>query len=541
MHLRRAIIFFGAVLLPAADPATLAERNAQQAAEALHRSQRVMHAWLAMADPVTGLLPRTVDNRAWVVRDSAADLYPFLVLLSRFVEPELHNGRLLKMLRQEILLTTRLDRLSDDVLAGGKGWVRPALQLDELLFGSSEYAKDGLIPITELLGETPWSHRLRGIAADIARHSPYQTRHGMIPSRSGEVNGNVLQAFSRLCWRTGDPALERRLMSLADFYFFELLPSTDYLPPDSWSFEENRAERPTFTFSDHGNEIAVGLSEAYFYFLHKRSEKARLYKEPFMKMIDRLLETGRNPDGVWYTRIDINTGKPIDTRPVHCWGYLYNAVYTAFLTTGEARYKAAVEAAIAGLIREPKYLFDETGSGRNWGSNAYSDSLESAIVFLNRLPNAAFSDAIDAAFRKFFDRQKDNGIIEGWYGDGNFIRTSLMYAFAKTQGAFATPWDKDLRLGAIPAGEGLLIRLASPRPWSGRLHFDAPRHRHYWNLPVNYTRLNEFPEWFTVEQDRIYTVAPERGPASRVSGAELVRGIPVSVEPGRALLLRISP
>lgn len=500
-----------------------------------------MQAWLDMADPVTGLLPRTVENRSWVVRDSAADLYPFLVLLSRFTDPALHRGRLLEMLRQEVLLTTRLDRLSDDVLPGGKGWVRPALELDEVLFGSSEYAKDGLIPITELLGESPWSVRLRGIAADLARHAPYNTRHGMIPARSGEVNGNVLQAFSRLCWRTGDPLLERQLMSLADLYFLEILPSTGYIPPDFWSFETGSPEKPTFTFSDHGNEIAVGLSEAYVYFLYKRPEKARLYREPFIRMIDRLLETGRNSDGVWFTRIHLNTGKPTDSRPVHCWGYLYNAVYTAYLATGEARFRAAVEKAISGVIREPKYLFDETGSGRNWGSNAYSDSLESALVFLNRMPDSAFAGAIDAAFRKFFDRQRENGIIEGWYGDGNFIRTSLMYAFAKTQGTFAVPWTADLRLGAVGDGNGVVIRIDSGQPWKGRLHFDTPRHRDYWNLPLNYTRLNEFPEWFAVEQDRIYNVSTGSGAARRLLGAELVEGLRLDVKPGEPVLVRVAP
>ncbi|HNY42093.1 MAG TPA: hypothetical protein PKJ41_16940 [Bryobacteraceae bacterium] len=525
---------------PSGTPPGRADRNGRQAAEALARSRRVMKAWLDMADPVTGLLPRTVENRAWVIRDSAADLYPFLVLLSRFVEPELHETVMRYILRQEMLLTQRVDRLSDDVLPGGKGWVRTELSLDEVIFGSSEYAKDGLVPITELLGATPWYRRLVGISADIVRHAPYKTRHGRIPARSGEVNGNVLQSFSRLCWRTGDPALEQQLLSVADLYFLEVLPATGYLPPDFWSFEKGAPEGQNFTLSDHGNEIALGLSEAYVYFTHKRPEKARQYKEPFMKMIDRMLETGRNQDGVWFSKVDLATGKPSDTRVVHCWGYPYNAVYTAWLATGETRYKAAVEKAIDGVIRESKYLFDETGSGRKWGSNAYSDSLESAIVFLNRLPNPVFEDAIDAAFRKFFDRQRPDGIIEGWYGDGNFVRTSLMYTFLKTQGTFASPWPQDLVLGAVPDGGGILIRLSSGRSWRGRLCFDTPRHREFWNMPVNYTRLNEYPEWFTVEQDRTYDVTFGHDQSRRAAGSDLVQGIPLAVDPGQPVELRVT-
>jgi hypothetical protein len=537
--MKRALICFLALPALASGPVDEAERNAAQAAEALWRSRRVMHAWLDMADRETGLLPRTVENRAWVVRDSAADLYPFLVLLSRFVEPDVYRSTMHHILRQEVLLTTRVDRLSDDGLPGGKGWVRPEPALDEVIFGSSEYAKDGLVPITELLGDTPWYYRLRGIAADLARRAPYESRHGRIPSRSGEVNGNVLQAFLRLCWKTGDADLERQLTALADLYFLEILPSSGYIPPDAWSFAEAKPERATFTFADHGNEIAVGLSEAYMYFLHKRPEKARQYKDGFTRMIDRLLEAGRNPDGVWFWRIDMNTLKPLDARPVHCWGYLYNAVYTGWLATGDARYKQAVEKAIEGVTREPKYLFDETGSGRNWGSNAYSDSLESALVFLNRMPDAEFERAIDAAFRKFFDRQRDNGIIEGWYGDGNFVRTSLMYAFAKTQGASVAPWPRHVSLGAVREGAGVLVHLASSRPWRGVLRFDTPRHRDHWNMKVNYTRLNEFPEWFTVERDRIYDVKVNGGAARPLLGAELARGIPLEVGAKEPVLLRV--
>lgn len=52
------------------------EQNGRMAGESLARSNRVMHAWLKLADPVTGLLPRMESNPNWVVRDSAADLYP---------------------------------------------------------------------------------------------------------------------------------------------------------------------------------------------------------------------------------------------------------------------------------------------------------------------------------------------------------------------------------------------------------------------------------------------------------------------------------
>jgi hypothetical protein len=131
------------------DAATLAARNGRQATRALVDSNRIMHAWLKRVDPVTGLLPhrgdfggRTPDG-SWVVANTAADLYPFMVMAARLTEPTVYHGAMLDVLRQETLLTTRVGRLSDDVEAGGAGFTRPAPDLDSIIFGSSEYMKDG--------------------------------------------------------------------------------------------------------------------------------------------------------------------------------------------------------------------------------------------------------------------------------------------------------------------------------------------------------------------------------------------------------------
>ncbi len=93
--------------------------RARQASEAYLRSNRVMHAWLDRVDPVTGLLPRRGDDPNWVVKDSAADLYPFLVIAAYFTEPAQYEGAMRRILRRETLLTTRVGRLSDDLLPGG--------------------------------------------------------------------------------------------------------------------------------------------------------------------------------------------------------------------------------------------------------------------------------------------------------------------------------------------------------------------------------------------------------------------------------------
>jgi hypothetical protein len=257
-------------------------------------------------------------------------------------------------------------------------------------------------------------------------------------------------------------------------------------------------------------------------------------------MIDRLLETGRNADGVWITSIDFS-GKPVDTRVAHCWGYLFKPVYVAHLISGERKYRDAVERAIRAVTEHPRYLFDETGAGRNWGANAYSDSLESALVLLNRLPDARFEEAIDAGIRKMLDRQKDNGIIEDWYGDGNYIRTALMYAFWKTQGASLHPWSSRVHLGASREGPQLNLELIADVAWQGRLRFDASRHRDHWNMAINYPRLNEYPEWFTVEGDALYDLRIDGAPARVHLGAELLRGLPLAVKAGARRRVTVQP
>lgn len=517
-----------------------AARNARQASEALWQSNRVMHAWLKRQDPVTRLLPRTGKDWNWVVKDSAADLYPFMVICSRFSEPALYGNEMLDILRQEALLSTRVGRLSDDVLPGGKGFAFPTVDMDRIIFGSSEYAKDGLLPLSELLGETPWYDRLLGIATDIVSHSPYDSPRGKLPARTSEVNGNMLQVLSRLAWRTGNEQFLNAALAIADFYLLDMLPLTNYLPADEWDFVSRKPARSVFVLSDHGNEIVGGLSEAYLLALAKRPAKAEQYRAPFARMIDRLLERGRNADGVWVSRLDLMSGNVVDARHAHCWGYMFNAVYTAGLATGDEKYTKAVERAMEGVTRNPNYLFDETGAGRNWRADAYSDSIEGALVLLNRLPNEKMAEAVDGAVRLFLQRPRADGIVEDWYGDGNFIRTAMMYVFWKTQGAWLAPWSPRVHLGAVREKDNLLLRITADSTWQGRLHLDSPRHRDFWRMSRNYPRLNEWPEWYTVQRDGEYTVNIGGRPARTYLGWDLTGGIPMTVEAGESVTVRIS-
>lgn len=527
-------------------PTTDAARNGRQATRALVDSHRIMHAWLARRDTVTGLLPHRgnfngqAPDGSWVVANSAADLYPFMVMAARLTEPAVYHGAMLDILRQETLLTTRIGRLSDDVKAGGAGFIRETPDLERIIFGSSEYMKDGLIPLTELFGDTPWYHRMQGIAADISRHAPYETARGRLPAETTEVNGNMLQVLSRLYFKTGDPAYLDQVLAIADFYFLDMLPTTRYLPVDRWDIATQKPLTTRFVLSDHGNEIVGGLSEAFVVASHARPDKAQQYRPAFIRMIDQLLTQGRTADGVWHHDIDIVTGQPLTDRPAHCWGYMFNGVYTAYLTTGETRFRDAVEQGLRTVAHTPTYLFNENPPVAWWKANSYSDAIESALVLMNRVPQAGLPEQIDIATRKMLDVVKPDGMVEEWHGDGNTIRTALMYVMWKTQGTRIEPWDRRVHLGAVREGDQVWLDVTADTDWTGVVRFDYPRHRDHLHLPINYPRLNEWPEWFTVEHDRRYEVRTDGSAPSMRLGAELVQGLPLSLRAGQTIRIDVS-
>ena len=78
--------------------------------------------------------------------------------------------------------------------------------------------KDGLLPITEWLGPSPWSERAIGIIDDIWKNAPIETPFGKIPTLNFEVNGDLLQACARLFWFTGERKYLDWAIRLGDYY-----------------------------------------------------------------------------------------------------------------------------------------------------------------------------------------------------------------------------------------------------------------------------------------------------------------------------------
>ena len=117
-----------------------AERNARQASEAFYRCRRFVEGWLAHADPKSGLIPPQPQRRPRPP-GIAATPPPTIILHGcdlRLHRPSLVRGRMLGMLRAEIRLTSRLDRLGDDFLFSKQAFARPTINLDAIIFDNSE-------------------------------------------------------------------------------------------------------------------------------------------------------------------------------------------------------------------------------------------------------------------------------------------------------------------------------------------------------------------------------------------------------------------
>lgn len=500
-----------------------ASLNAQTASEAFKRCHRYVEAWLAHADPATGLIPRNLRESKdfWNGRDSAADNYPFMVLTAALTDRPLMNGRLLDILRTEQKLTARVDRLTDDYSFSKHGWRREKFDLDATIFDSAEYVKDGLIPLTEWLGPSPWSKRMIGLVDDIWKNAKIETPFGKIPTLNIEVNGDMLQAGARLYWFTGDRKYLDWTLRLGDYF----LLGTNHPTRD---FERLRLR-------DHGCEVINGLAELYVAAKFARPEKAAAYKQPLHELFDRVLAVGRNEHGMLWDWVNPKTG---EHSPGICdtWGYDYDGFYTMFLLDGTTAYRDAARKALENLeAHYQSYAWEGTSA------DGYADSIEGAINLYNREPMATTARWIDSEMGVMFAKQQPDGIIEGWHGDGNFARTAIMYALWKTQGVHVESWRADVRVGAVRDGEALYVSVTAEKPWSGKLLFDHPRHRDNLKLPLDYPRINQFPEWFTAKRDESYRVKIGQQRPKNFSGKKLIEGMPVKLPAAGELRIEVFP
>jgi hypothetical protein len=511
--------------------------NGRMANEGYRRCLSFVYDWLEHADPETGLIPRNLkaSKDIWNAKDAAADNYPFMVLTAAIIDRELYEGKMLAILETEKKLTNRLDRLPDTYSFSKRGFADEVVDKTEIIFGASEYVKDGLLALTEYIGITPWSDRMIELIDDIWKNAEYKTPYGNIPSLDVEVNGELLQALSRVYWMTGDEKYLRWAVRLGDYYLLgDQHPTKDLT---------------RLRLRDHGCEIVSGLCEIYTTVSFALPEKKDLYRQPIYEMLDRILEVGLNEHGMIYNLINPVTGEILDKKIADTWGYTYNAFYSVYMLDNHLPYREAVIKPMKNLGHYKNYDWEVHGTGLS--ADGYADAIESALNLYNREQVDHVDEWVESQIKFMWSLQdsshmsgteewRGRGIIEGWHGDGNFARTTIMFNLWKTQGITLTPWHQDLIYGAVNDQEVIKLAIFSENDWEGMLNFDSPRHKDIFQLPMDYPRINQFPEWFTIDKNKNYIITNLRTrDSNEYNGAQLLNGIEIKINNNEKVYLEI--
>ena len=308
-----------------------AVENAELSHESFQRSLDFTSAWLQKTDPETGLIPSNLGDKVdlWDPANAAADNYPFMVLTAYILDSELLHGDLLDILHKEKTLTSRVGVLPDVYSFSKKDFNEYPLNMGHVIFGASEYIKDGLVPLNELMGDSPWQNRMMEMLDELYTHIEDFSALEKYFKRSSsvdEINGEMLQTLSRVYWMTGEEQYLNWAIKIADKYLLEMdFSKTNYL-----------------RLRDHGCEIIGGLSELFLTLYWLEHEKVEDYRSPLYRLLDRILVYGRNADGLFYNAINLQTQALVDDRIADNWGYILNAYYTAWMVDQKEEYIQAV-------------------------------------------------------------------------------------------------------------------------------------------------------------------------------------------------------
>jgi len=495
-----------------------ADVSSKIAGYSLSKVKRWLHeVAIKKIDPDTGLY---IGDGHWNYRDTAADCYPFLCWAAYVTDIDALNGPIRDVLDAERKLCNHLDRIPArfDLKKKKKD---DSVSYDTLIFGASEYVKDGLIAIVEVTGKADWFHRMKEIEDDVWKHARIETPYGKIPSLNIEVNGEQLQALARLYTMTGDEKYLKWARRLGDYYFSK----DDFVP-----------ER----LRDHGCEIIGGLGLLLAVESELKSGKVEVYKKKLKHVFDTILEKGCNEDGIMYNHI--TTHKGWNGALSDGWGYNYVGYICYDMIAGEPVYRPHIEQTLRNLSK-PKYKnYPWEGSS----IDGFADSVEGGIYVLNRYPVKEGFDWVNSEVANNIARSNDPLETAKLWGtmklQANGVRTTIMHALMHTQGLIARPWDIGMELGACPTANGLAVIIKAKKDWKGKIVFDIQRHKHYMGFEKDWPRMNTLPEWFTVELDKTYRITNlETGKTKTYMGKQLHDGLELKLKAAERITLRIEP
>jgi hypothetical protein len=479
-----------------------AEINAQLSQEALLRSLAVHKAWLGRRDPTTHLYAQSEERPEWNYRNTAADFFGFHLHAGLRLNPSAMDS-LKQTLRAESALRTS-GGLCQPVLARSGQNIK--VDQEELVFGSSEYIKDGLLSVYERYGNGLVGETIVSVVDAIIRESRHPSKSGVLPGRGTEVNGNMLQVCGRMSYALGREDYAEFAARIAEAMVRQALPANGGLLPMEYDYSADKVIDATVKLRDHGNEAVLGLAEVYAMAVARSAEprwqaRAGEWAEPLARLFETVLTHGVDGGGRLVVSMRVSPPGPSTDKITDNWGYVLCG--TLLFTEAARRHGkldalrlAKLEARVDQVARAVFARLPATAWGGSMDSDA--DAVESAI-YLAALRPALRGEALGWADRQIdmmFARQRSDGIVDDHYLDGNFIRTSLMYADARSGGWRVEPWREDVSVGFADDGRGRTALVVSClEPYSGRLVPDQPRHRSIMKLPWNWPRLNSWPEW----------------------------------------------
>ena len=376
----------------------------------------------------------------WNYRDTAADCYPFYVWAAYFTDQQVLDTVMIDALEAEQRLCNHLDRIpvSYDMDAGPK----IEMDFDAMIFGASEYAKDGLVPIVEITGrDYPWFQRMQEIVDDIFKHAPYETlRQDSLHERRGQRRPAADPAAA--VFHDGRAEVSRlgappgRLLSVA-----RRVRADAAVGP---RLRDHRRTGPAVCGGPHGRsgEGATSTGPTWSTCSTRCCGAARI---PTASSSATCRSTGPhdNVDDSATAGATISWVFSTTTWP-----------WAPAATRGDPQ--ADDESAQAALL---KFNWDH-GSRDN-----VADSVEGGLYLLRRFP---VPEAFVWADREIATLLVDHADPERLWGvhklEANTVRTVLIHTMLHTRNTIARPWQQGLQLGAAPCGEGICLFCNRDRP-----------------------------------------------------------------------------